>query len=269
MATFRIFRVGLLLLALVAAVSWAISDRRQRLARTEWVQPLQVAVVLMAEGPLSADVVKAWDKGGRMLELWVHDQFAAHRGGEGRPPVRFEVIYGVTLTQAPPFRPNDESLWARARHLFQLQRFLWEVHKQAGMNPRGYDARIYVHLQPRVTRGSQFVEGVGEAGGVVGLVKAPIDEKDLTLPLSAVVHELFHCLGATDKYDANGHAVEPDGLAEPEASPLYPQKYAEIMVGERPLGPSRGTVPRKLSEVSVGPLTALELRWTTTLVTAP
>jgi hypothetical protein len=84
---------------------------------------------------------------------------------------------------------------------------------------------------------------MGEEGGTVGLVRAPLADTEFTLELTAVVHELFHCLGAQDAYDAQGHARVPEGLVEPGLQPLYPQPAAEVMVGEVPLSQSEGRLP--------------------------
>ena len=84
---------------------------------------------------------------------------------------------------------------------------------------------------------------------------------DLTLSLQAVGHELLHTVGATDRYDAGGHARDPDGLADPGLVPPYPQVHAEWMVGEVPLGPGRGRLPESIDELRVGPVTAREIGW--------
>jgi len=101
---------------------------------------------------------------------------------------------------------------------------------------------------------------VGADGGELGLVRARVDGPDATLALTALAHELLHCLGATDKYDAEGHALLPQGLAEPERA--LPQRRAEVMVGEVPLAAGRGRLPETLDELAVGPLTAAEVHWT-------
>ena len=76
-----------------------------------------------------------------------------------------------------------------------------------------------------------------------------------------IAHELLHTLGATDKYDPAGHAVVPAGLAEPDRSPTFPQRYGELMVGEVPLDPMRGRLIASLAELRVGPITAVEIGW--------
>ena len=53
----------------------------------------------------------------------------------------------------------------------------------------------------------------------------------------------------------------PDGYADPELTPLYPQTAAEIMGGRIPLDASRALIPESLDDVVVGPATAEEIRW--------
>jgi hypothetical protein len=80
--------------------------------------------------------------------------------------------------------------------------------------------------------------------------------------LFVVAHELLHTLGATDKYEARGRARVPDGLAEPSRSPLYPQRFAEVIARSRPLAPDREVVPETLDALAVGDRTAAEIGWT-------
>jgi len=53
----------------------------------------------------------------------------------------------------------------------------------------------------------------------------------------------------------------PQGFAEPQRQPRYPQRFAEIMAGRRPLSPAEFDMPDSLREVVVGALTAAEIRW--------
>ncbi|NND36504.1 MAG: hypothetical protein HKN81_05140 [Gammaproteobacteria bacterium] len=77
-----------------------------------------------------------------------------------------------------------------------------------------------------------------------------------------IAHEMLHTLGATDKYaPQSNHPIFPVGYAEPYASPLYPQRFAEIMGGRIPVSASEAKIPRSLEQARVGAETALELRW--------
>jgi hypothetical protein len=79
-----------------------------------------------------------------------------------------------------------------------------------------------------------------------------------------LTHELLHTLGATDKYQPGTNLpLLPIGYGEPEAKPLYPQRYAEIMGGRIAITADQAVIPSSLSHVNVGPLTAAEIGWLT------
>jgi len=138
---------------------------------------------------------------------------------------------------------------------------LHRIDQAAGDVQAPADARIYVQVEPAEATPRSFAEGVGALGGEVGLVRTGVGGGDASLALAAIPHELLHCLGASDKYDPAGHALEPQGLVEPGRTPPYPQRLAEWMVGEVPLGPGRGRLPESLAELAVGEVTAREIGW--------
>lgn len=77
-----------------------------------------------------------------------------------------------------------------------------------------------------------------------------------------MAHEVLHTLGARDKYDpATGRPLYPDGFAEPDREPAYPQARAELMAGRVPLGPDSVEIPRSLDQVVIGRETAREIGW--------
>lgn len=169
------------------------------------------------------------------------------------------ALDGVARVGQFPELPSATSMTQRAGEALAFAQALDAIDAQ--LPPHGpRDLTIYVLLRPRAEGGGQ-VEGVAEAGGRRGLVEGALDDADVSLELTAVAHEALHCLGATDKYDAQGHAVEPGGLVAPEQAPRYPQALAEVMVGERAVGPGQGAPVQSLREVAVGPLTAHEVRW--------
>ncbi len=68
--------------------------------------------------------------------------------------------------------------------------------------------------------------------------------------------------GATDKYDpATTQPRYPDGYADPGQSPLYPQRFAEIMGGRIPLSETQSETPHTLDLAIVGDRTAGEIHW--------
>ena len=93
------------------------------------------------------------------------------------------------------------------------------------------------------------------------MAQADIDDGMLDFALFVATHELFHTLGATDKYDATGHALFPGGFAEPERVPLFPQRGAELMARNVPLSSTAERPPEKLNELWIGADTAREVGW--------
>ena len=124
----------------------------------------------------------------------------------------------------------------------------------------GFDLRVFFLCAPLPDGQLGFAEGAGAVNGEVAFVRGSCDG-DLSLSLQTIGHELLHTVGANDRYDAQGHAREPDGLADPARVPRYPQIHAEWMVGEVPLGPGRGRLPESLEELRVGEATAREIGW--------
>jgi hypothetical protein len=66
----------------------------------------------------------------------------------------------------------------------------------------------------------------------------------------------------TDSQPLNGHPVGPDGIAEPDRRPLYPQRFAEIMGGRIALAEDDSEIPSSLKYAMIGGLTASEINLT-------
>jgi hypothetical protein len=103
---------------------------------------------------------------------------------------------------------------------------------------------------------------LGLQKGLLGIVHAYADPAYDATNSVVLAHELLHTLGATDKYDpATAQPLYPQGYAEPDATPLHPQRLAEVMAGRIPLSEAEAVMPASLSQVVVGRGTAAEIRW--------
>jgi len=255
-------RVAVLLLVLAAVAGWAWDRLGARRARTAWDRPVAVAVLVLGEAaPGSVEALSG--ALGALAVSFAGDM--ARLRGPGPAPFEFEVVGPLAPERLPPTGPPEPGPIARVAHALDLWRAARAAHEAApGFEPDAYDVRIYLVAQPAGPGGRLFVEGLGELGGEVGIVRASLDWREPLLAAAAVAHEVLHCLGASDKYDGMGHAVEPAGLADPDLVPPYPQRRAEIMVGEVPLAPGRGRLPESAAEVAVGPVTAAEIGWVET-----
>lgn len=104
---------------------------------------------------------------------------------------------------------------------------------------------------------------VGLQKGMIGIVNAYASRRQRGFNNVIIAHEFLHTLGATDKYDGlNGQPVFPDGIADPDRKPLYPQKIAEIMGGRIALSEFDAVIPSSLKYTTIGPLTASEINLT-------
>jgi hypothetical protein len=250
-------RVSLLLAVLVVVTLYAWNDVRRREARNEWTRTLEVALIVVRDGSVSVPAVSALAAEKGELEATLARQLARYRSSP-KNPFAF-VLYGpvdrgVSLPEAPA-----DGFVAAAKYAWQLHRFTADVDARAGVPSRGFDSRVYLVVRPPSRLG--LVEGMSEHGGRVGVALAELDESTVALTLFVAAHELFHTLGANDRYDAEGRTLFPDGLAEPERTPLFPQRYAELMARNRPLAADREVPPASLHELWVGTTTAREIGW--------
>ena len=116
-----------------------------------------------------------------------------------------------------------------------------------------YDSAVYKELG----------HSLGLKEGLLCLVKAFADDALASRNNVIISHEMLHTLGATDKYDERTEQPYfPEGYAEPNRKPLYPQKRAEIMGGLIPVSADKSKMPTGLDYTLIGPVTAREIGWT-------
>ena len=129
------------------------------------------------------------------------------------------------------------------------------------MPSRGFDMRLYLVVSPPTKQA--LVEGASEHGGRIAIARAELDHETVDVALIVAAHELFHTVGAEEHYGSDGRALVPDGLAEPELDPTFPQRRVEIMARNRPVSATKEMRPKTLDELAVGPSTAREVGWAT------
>lgn len=256
---FFFVRVGILLLVLFGVVLWTWRDAATRRARNDWDHTLLVAVVVVQLENVDADAISAVRADVPALADRLAEELARRRPGAPRP-FRFELFGPVKATTAPP-SPESEGIFDLVKQAWAQYWYLRDIDARAGLVTGVYDSRIYLVVRAPRRAERTLAEGHSEQGGRIGIVEVELDAKSAYLPLIVAAHELFHTLGATDKYDATGRTLVPRGLAEPERNPLYPQRYAEIMSRNRPLSATDERVPNGFHEMAVGPETAREIGW--------
>lgn len=257
-AFFR-FRVGVLLTILAGVLIWAGADIHRRRARTLWNEPLDIALVLLCKQPVDAQAIRALHARKFALEDRLGEEFHRFSGAAHRP-FRFTIYDAVDASALPPVQP-DGGVWDLVRYNFDLWWFARKVNAGAQLDASQFDATIYVVARPPKAPFSASIEGASQEGGTVGVVEVELDPGMVDFALIVATHELLHTLGASDKYDAVGRSLVPDGLPEPDRIPLYPQRFAEVMARNVALGPVSERPPESLSELMIGQATAREIRW--------
>lgn len=259
---FFLVRVSVLLSVLFIVVLFAVKDVQSRRERNAWRRTLDVAVVLVHpqdSAPLDPDALRGLSERIPALEEHLHAEAERHHPGIG-PPFRIKMFGPIDVVAAPP-KPESDGPIDLAKQAARLALWLHDVDPKAGVEPGFWDSRVYVSVRPPASAKRRFASGQSEQHGRVGTVDVEIDPSMIDLTLFVVTHELLHTIGATDKYDESGRTLIPDGLAEPSAVPLYPQRFAEVMSRNRPVSPTLEVIPESLDELAIGVMTAREIGW--------
>lgn len=240
-------------LATVAVGAWQTQSRTQ-----SWQRTLDVIVY-----PVNGDrreITSAY------IESLSNESFDSIRGFMRREAQRYkadlvtpvDVFLGPQVSTLPPAPPKGGATAGIIVWSLKLRFWAWRNDDYPGSSP---DIRIFaVFYDPATTQ--QVEHSVGLKEGLIGVANV-FAVNHMTEENNVIVaHELLHTLGATDKYDpTTTQPLFPVGFADPEQSPLYPQKFAEIMAGRVPLSDTESDTPRNLELAIIGPKTAAEINW--------
>lgn len=257
-----IVRVTVLLLLLFGVLLYAWADVRRREARTTWERPLHVAVVLVELAPIDPQAVVDMRTQIDLLEDHLDGEMRRYRPEAKHAPFELSLHGPVRVPSGPPNAPDQESgVTELAEYSWDLWRYIDSIDDDLDLETKAFDSRIYLVARPPGDENRKQIEGLSEQDGRIGLVEVDLDTGTVDFALFVATHELFHTLGANDKYDAAGFIIAPDGLAEPHLDPLYPQQFTELMARHRATGPSSSVPPESIEELLVGSTTAREIHW--------
>jgi hypothetical protein len=254
--TFRGIRITILLiiLAMVALSTWLGIVRT-----TDWDHPLWIVVY-----PMNGD---GSNESSRVIARLEADDFepvadfmkreAARYGVTLDQPISIDLAHEVTTP--PPETPHySDNPLAIAWWSLKMRYWSWNVDNYEGPAP---DIRLFVEYHG-TGNGGALDTSFGLQKSRISIVRQFASRRMHGKNLVIVAHELLHTLGATDKYNlANLKVSYPDGYAEPQKSPRYPQDKAEIMGGRIPVSPVEMVIPPSLKACLVGPVTASEIGW--------
>ena len=182
-------------------------------------------------------------------------QSAAYNLGLRRP---IEVQLGAVVHAIPVAPPQNNSLLETIIWSLKFRYFAWKNSPKTSVKP---DVKLYL-LYHNPKNHPVLSHSTALNKGRIGRVNLFGDAKYANKNLVILAHELLHTLTATDKYDLNTTLpIFPDGFAEPDKQPLYPQDFAELMGGRIPLSESRAEIPASLKQTMIGRKTAQEIGW--------
>lgn len=252
----KFLRIAVLLLVLagVGAAAWL-----DRVSTTSWDKTLWVGIF-----PLNGDGSEAAAR--YIDDLRVEDfasieaffaEEAERYGVKVDRPVRVD-LYPSPRELPPQLDPHANRFqvmwWSLKTRLYARR-----VSDVPG-RPRSHIRVFVLYHDPKVSE--SVPHSLGMQKGLIGVVHAFADRNMTGSNSIVIAHETMHTVGATDKYDLEtGVPVYPGGYADPEASPRFPQRYAEIMAGQRALSDHEQEMPESLRDVLVGAQTAQEIGW--------
>jgi len=254
------FRVTLLLIVLGGVLAYAYVDRRQRESRRSWERTLRVAVILVEQAPLEPGTSSALAARIDPLEAQLEVEMRRYLPA-GPKPFEIALLGPIVSNDVAPAPPEGGELVEVAKYQWALRQWVNGIDEAGKLPTRGFDSRVYLVARPPTDARRKQVEGTSEAGGRVGVVSVELDATMADLALFVATHELFHTLGATERYAPDGSVLIPDGLGDPRQEPLYPQRRAEVMARHRALSPTQSKPPSRLDELAVGAVTAREIGW--------
>lgn len=251
---FRLLRITILLtiLIIVAANTWL-----SHLRTTDWDDTLWVALYpINGEGTEMIDryMTRLNARNFAPIETFFREEAAGWEVNLRQP---VHIVLAPPVDEQPPTPPVNgnavENMWWSLRFRY----WAWRVDTLTDVAPH---IRIFVVYHTPVS-GRRLDHSVGLQKGLLGIANVFASHSMAPRNQVVITHEILHTLGASDKYDANGRVVYPQGYAEPERRPLHPQRLAEIMAGRIPVSLARSRIPPGLEYCVVGERTAQEINW--------
>ncbi len=252
---FRTIRITILLLILffVGMNTWLT-----QLRSTDWDESLWVVVypVNGDNSPVTQKYIGTLSRDTfRSIESFLDDE--ANRYGMAiSDPVTVRLAEQVA--DRPPLPPVNGSTLSVM--LWSLKLRYWAFRNDNFDGPKP-DVQMFVVYHDPDTHNT-LRHSLGIQKGMIGVVNAYAGRSLAQRNNVVIAHEFLHTLGASDKYDrANNQPIYPDGYAEPDRTPLHPQRKAEIMAGRIPLSDHQAVMPKSFAASSIGAKTAHEIRW--------
>ena len=188
------------------------------------------------------------------------EQFFEREISQLNIPVKqpFNIVLAHPVTDMPPAPPAQGSNMLSVAW-WSIQLRYWSFSRNnADFSPH---IKVFV-IYHDYDKEEKLAHSLGLEKGMIGVVHAYAHRELEGKNNLVIAHEMLHTLGASDKYDLqSGEPIHPHGYAEPDKTPLYPQRFAELMGAYIPVSRTESFMPRSLASVKIGALTASEINW--------
>ena len=247
-----------IVLLLVTLIGFSLLAAHQKAFTRNWSQPLEVSVFpINADGQIAtAEYIDGLsDKTFNIINDWGVREAARHKLALNAP---FNVRLGAQINEIPPPFPIDNNpidvvMWGL--------RFRWWAFRNTP-DDGGKLTRVRLFVMYHKGEPEQTLEhSLGMQKGLMGLVHAFADSNQTEQNNVVIAHEILHTVGAADKYGSVGNPQFPMGFANPQRTPLFPQRSAEVMAGRIPTSHYSSYMPESLRNVTVNEFTAGEINW--------
>lgn len=252
---FKTIRITILLLILgYIGIDTVLNNQRS----TNWKRSLRVVVY-----PINADDSEAAEDYISQLQSTEFEDINTYLEVEAKKynptitdPIRINLA--PQLRSKPPALSRSRSTLAIIWWSIKLRFWAWKNDNYTG--PKAQIKAYALYYDPSSQKKLQHSTGLQKAKIAMNHLFA--SNKQSEQNNIVLLHEILHTLGATDKYNLlSGSVHYPDGYADSQQRPLYPQKKAEIMGGRIALSKTLAKMPESLKKVVVGPKTASEIGW--------
>ncbi len=169
----------------------------------------------------------------------------------------FRVVLGPVIENAPPL-PSQRASWlGQLGWALRLRWWHWRLDKTDQQPDIVVAARYQSSANP-LTR----LHSIGMPSPRLAIVNLATEPGATSRNQFVLAHEILHTVGANDHYvQSTGYPHWPDGYAEPNLIPRYPQTSAEIMGGRIPVREGQSRQAGSLSETIMSTATANTIGW--------
>jgi hypothetical protein len=254
--SFRNLRILLLIIVLLVI---AILAQKQRLASTDWIEPLDVIIY-----PINGDGDKktaAYIDQLTLKNFTAIDDFMAQQGKRYQLIVErpTQIRLGEQISEMPPAPPERGAnpitmlFWG-----LKLRYWAWQMTPD---NDSALDSVQLFVIYQQGKGGQHLNHSLGMQKGLLSVINAYALPKQNRQNNIVITHELLHTVGALDKYDQHGNPIYPQGFAKPDKQPRFPQYRAEIMAGRIAVNRGESKMASSLRVSLIGDQTAREIQW--------